>query len=105
MSSNTRNEYVLKYLAIGRAKFYKYLLSSAIFKVATLLESKTRPESMPDVELIEMYEKFLSYYRREDDLVCLEIALICRRAGHRIYRALLKQHLVDKNNRFLNVVD
>jgi len=60
---------------------------------------------MPDVELMELYDKFLLYYRRENEEVYFEIAKLCRKAAHKVYRALLRQKLVEKNSKFLNLIE
>lgn len=104
MTGNIKRDLTIKYQSVGRDKFYRYLLSSAIFKMVAYLEHPEKLDRMPDIELLELYERFLTYYRREGDEVHLEIANLCRRAAHKVYRALLRQKLVEKNLKFLNLV-
>lgn len=104
--SNPKQEFVLKYTAVGKEKFYRFLLSSAIFEMVTQLETpETKTDRYPDQKLLDMYEKFLVFYRRENEEVYLEIAILCRKAAHKVYRALLKQKIVEKNSRYLNLVE
>lgn len=105
MSGNIKRDLVVKYTSVGHEKFYRFLLSSAIFKMVSYLENPVKVEKMPDIELLELYEKFLLFYRRENEEVYLEISKLCRRAAHKVYRALLRQKLVEKNVRFLNLIE
>jgi len=105
MSGNIKRDLVVKYTSVGRDKFYRFLLSSAIFKMVSYLETKDKSIQMPDVELMELYDKFLLYYRRENEEVYFEIAKLCRKAAHKVYRALLRQKLVEKNSKFLNLIE
>lgn len=105
MSGNIKRDFVVKYTSVGRERFYRFLLSSAIFKMVSYLEHPEKVEKMPDIELLELYDKFLLFYRRENEEVYLEIAKLCRRAAHKVYRALLRQKLVEKNLKFLNLIE
>jgi hypothetical protein len=104
--SNIKQEFVLKYTTVGKEKFYRFLLSSAIFEMVIQLETpEAKADKYPDHKLMDLYEKFILFYRRENESVYLEIAILCRRAAHKVYRALLKQKIVEKNNRYLNLVE
>ena len=56
------------------------------------------------MELMEYYDMFLKLYRREGEAIYLELAKQFRRAGHKIYRIILKKGLTERNNKFLNIV-
>jgi hypothetical protein len=73
--------------------------------MVSYLERPEKVDKMPDIELLELYDKFLLFYRRENEEVYFEIAKLCRRAAHKVYRALLRQKLVEKNLKFLNLVE
>lgn len=105
MSGNIKRELVAKYTSVGRDRFYRFLLSSAIFKMVSYLENAEKIDKMPDLELLELYDKFIVFYRRENEEVYFEIAKLCRRAAHKVYRALLRQKLVERNAKFLNLID
>lgn len=104
MTGNIKRDFALKYQSVGADRFYRSLLSSAIFKMVAYLEQPEKMNKMPDIELLELYERFVIYYRREGNEEYLEIAKICRKAAHKVYRALLRQKLVEKNLKFLNLV-
>lgn len=94
-----KKQFILKYHSGGGDKLYRFLISYAVERMAD--ENKSMS---PEIELFDLYEKFLSLYRQEDDLTLLEISKICRRAAHKVYRIFMKQNLIDKNVKFLNVV-
>lgn len=58
----------------------------------------------PEIDFLDYYEQFLVLYRREGEETHLKLASIFRKAAHRIYRALLKKGLTNRNTRFLNSV-
>lgn len=105
MSNNLKRDFVVKYTQIGRDKFYRFLLSSAVLKLAIQVETLDKVERFPDSELMEYYDKFLIFYRRENEEVYLDIAKICRRAAHKIHRELRRQGLVEKSSRFLDILE
>ena len=106
MSINIELDFVSKFNTIGSESFYNWLLSNAIFKAAKRVESKdkkTRGPS-PEIELLNQYDYFLTLYRKRGEPIHLEIAILCRKAAHKIYRAMVKQNLTERNARFLNSV-
>lgn len=105
MSNNLKRDFVVKYTQVGRDKFYRFLLSSAILKLAIQVENLDKVERFPDAELMDYHDKFLIFYRRENEEIYLEIAKLCRRAAHKIYRELRRQKLVERNGRFLNILE
>jgi len=106
MSYNFKKDFVLRYTQTGPGKFYKFLLSSAIVKVSLLLENEESNKQFrfPDQELLDYYEKFLMFYRRENEDIYMEIAKLCRKAAHKIYRELLRQKIIERNGKFLNLI-
>jgi len=92
--------FISKYKSMGEDRFYRFLLSYAMDKIANF----EKKDISPEVELIGYYEKFLQLYRREGEIDYLELAKIFRKAGNKIYRVLLKTNSINKNNKFLNVV-
>ena len=56
------------------------------------------------VEYIKKHDEFITLFRREGNSEYLNIARIFRKAGHKIYRLMLKRGITQKNNKFLNVV-
>ena len=104
MLNNLKRDFVVKFTQIGPDRFYRFLLSSAILKLAIQVENPEKFDKLSDQELMDYYDKFLIFYRRENEEVYLEIAKLCRKAGHKIYRELRRQNLVEKNSRFLNIL-
>jgi hypothetical protein len=103
MDDNFKNALIKEYLENGERAFYKKLLSNSVKKIALLIKDKSG-NSFPDMELLAISEMFLNYYRMEGEEVYLNISKVCRKAAHKLYRVLLKQHLVKKNKIFLNLV-
>lgn len=102
--------FVTKYSSFGNEKFYKFLLNYAINKIVANEEiRKENPKSeagiSPELELLDYHDRFLLLYRRENELVYLEIARLFRKAAHKIYRIMLKKNMVERSAKFLNMVD
>ena len=100
LPDSVKTLFLNKYSTIGYEKFYKFLLVYAIDKIISIDEQKVSPE----IELLEYNEKFIQMYRREGNEVYLEIARQFRRAAHKIYKIMLNKKLIEKNNKFLNMV-
>ncbi len=100
---NVKKQLLSKYLSTdGNKKLYKFLLTYALEKI---LDKNISVNSLsPELELLDLYDKCLILYRRGDDDNFLDIARICRKAAHKIYRLLIKKSLVEKNAKFLNLV-
>lgn len=92
-----------KYKLIGEQKFYRFLLTYALNKLISI-NAGTYKGITPELELLEYCDKFMVLYRRDGDFVCLEMAKVFRKAGHKIYRIMLKKNMTKKNNKFLNMV-
>lgn len=99
----SKNEFIAKYLAQGEQKFYKFLLLYALNKLILMKQENYKGPS-PEIELIELYEKFLIIYRREGDEDYFAVAKLFRKAAHKIYRTMLNKGLIKKNKKFLNLV-
>lgn len=95
--------FIKKYLETGDEKFYRALLSLTLNKIV-LIEKGTFKGISPEIELLNYHDKFMIWYRREGDITLLKIAKVFRRAGHKIYRLLLKKNLIQTNEKFLNLV-
>lgn len=106
MSENDtiRKEFVEKYKSVGEQKFYDFILTFGIDKLFKLHSGQLKGTS-PEVELLDYYNKFLSFYRGGQGDECLELAKIFRKVAHKIYRVGLKKGMVEKNNNFLSTVD
>lgn len=103
--------FVTKFSSFGNEKFYKFLLNYAVNKIIVNEEAKkenpkVQPTGLsPEAELMDYYDRFLLLYRRENDLIYLEIARLFRKAGHKIYRIMLKKNMIQRDGRFLNLVE
>jgi hypothetical protein len=94
--------YVAQYNAFGAERFYNFLLSEAKAEIFKIKNGEYKGTS-PELRLIETSERFLQFFRREGNDVHLELARIFRRAGHRIYRIMLKSKMIGKSPKFLNL--
>jgi hypothetical protein len=100
MQENIKKSFLDKYNSIGKEKFYKSLLVYGVNRIVNNIEDPISPE----IKLIEYHDRFLFLYRKENNINYLEIAKLFRRAAHRIYNLMLKKNLIDRNERFLNLV-
>lgn len=98
-----KREFVDKYLSYGEIKFYRFLLFCALNKLIAIKNLSFKGES-PNLEFLTLYNNSLILYRREGDDVYLQLARLFRKAGHRIYRIMLKKGMTNQDNRFLNIV-
>ena len=98
-----KKEFVPKYQAVGESKFYRFLLLYALNKLV-YIEKGTYKGTSPELELLSYYDQFIVLYRREGEAVYLDLSRVFRRASHKVYRAMLKKNMIEKNPRFLNLV-
>jgi hypothetical protein len=98
----TKILFISKYNTFGSEKFYKFLLDYAGSRIGG---EKTAKNPSPEIELMGYYDKFLALYRKENEQIYLEIAKLFRRASNKIYRTMLKVGVVEKSDKFLNVVE
>ena len=102
-----KKEFVPKYLTAGEPKFYRYLLLYALNKL--IFMGKIGKDSFkgksPELEFLDYYDQFIILYRREGEEIYLDLARVFRKAGHKVYRVMLKKKMIEKNTeRFLNLV-
>lgn len=95
--------FVSKFISFGDEKFYKFLIDYSIDRIAKS-DSKSISIS-PELELMDYHDRFLVLYRKDDDVVYLEIAKLFRKAAHRIYGIMLNKSLTERNSRFLSLVE
>jgi hypothetical protein len=100
-TDNIKKLFINKYAAVGEEKFYKFLITYALNRI---VETTIKGNQNPAMELMEYYDMFLKLYRREGDEIYLDLARQFRKAGHKIYRIILKKGLTEKNAKFLNIV-
>lgn len=98
-----RQEFIDKYLNDGEVKFYHFLLIYAINKLVSLTKGIYKGIT-PDLEFLEHYHRLIILYRREGEIIYLNMAKIYRKAAHRIYRIMLKKNMTVINYKFLNLV-
>jgi hypothetical protein len=104
MSADTlKSGFLPKFLAAGEPKFYRFLILYAMNKLIHIEKGNYKGKS-PELEFIDYYDQFLILYRREGEIVYLDLARIFRRAGNKMYRCLLKKEMIEKNDRFLNII-
>lgn len=98
-----KKEYVDKYLSVDQQKFYRFLLCRAINKLIKIRHDEYRGIS-PEIEFLELSEKFMILYRRDDQEMYLDMSRLFRKAAHKIYRLMIKQEMTERNAKFLNLV-
>lgn len=98
-----KTEFVPQYLAAGENKFYRLLITYSLKKLIYLQKSKCKIQS-PELDLLDTHNQFIILYKREGEEIYLDLARIFRKAGHKIYRIMLKNNMTKMNNRFLNLV-
>jgi len=96
-----KKEFIPKFIEKGETEFYKLLIAYSLNKMS-LKESKNFIS--PEIELLDYHNAFMSLYRKEGDDNFLKIAKVFRKAAHKIYRVLLKNSIINKSNKFLNLV-
>jgi hypothetical protein len=103
-----------KFETFGTEKFYQFLLNYATNKIAEKEEVSKKPRAKmkddankisPEIELMDYSDRFLELFRGEGEIAYLSIAKLFRRAGHKIYRMMLKKSLAKRCDRFLNTVE
>jgi hypothetical protein len=120
MEPGTKKRFIENFESMGAERFYGSLLRYAVQRLSDDLAQREMDEaarkegkvtsdtpyksSRPEIALLEHYNAFLTYYRREKIEVYREIASIFRRAANKIYRLMLKQNLINRNSKFLNLV-
>lgn len=107
-NDNVIKLFVNKYSSIGEDKFYKFLINYALSRTVELSTKDNKSKSSkihnPALELMDYYDMLLKLYRREGDNIYLDLSRQFRKAAHKIYRISLKKGLMEKNNKFLNIV-
>jgi hypothetical protein len=98
-----KQSFVPRYLAAGELKFYRFLLVYALNKLISMKKGSFKGKS-PELEFLDIYDKFIIMYRREGEEVYLDLARVFRKAGHKVYRVMIKKNMIEKNSRFLNLV-
>lgn len=98
-----KDTYLPKYLSGGKQRFYRSLITYGVGKMILMKTEKFRTIS-PDMEFLGYHDIFLFLYRREGDQTFLEMSRLFRKAGHKLYRIMLKQGMISKNYKFLNLV-
>jgi len=98
-----KRKFVPQYLADGEQKFYRFLLVYALNKLIAIDRGVYKGE-VPNLEFLGYHDRFIILYRRESEEVYLQVARLFRKAGHKIYRIMLKKGMTQENDKFLNVV-
>jgi hypothetical protein len=101
LPDTAKNIFLSKYSEFGDDRFFKFLLNYAFGRA---IEGVKKGEVSPEVELLNFYERFLAFYRKESMPIYLSIARVFRRAAHKVYYMMLSKKLARRNKRFLNLV-
>lgn len=110
LTEEIKKVFLTKYSSFGNDKFYKFLINYAVNRIVSNQELKEEDYNSdltilsPEIELLDYHDKFLILYRHESAPAYLDIAKVFRKAANKVYRILLKKSMVEKNGRFLNLV-
>lgn len=96
--------FIKRYKEIGKEKFYD-LLIIYYEKILEEMHIGIVPQLSPEIELLNLHDRFITLHRKTPDEVYLGMAIIFRKAAHKAYRRMLKLNLTKKNKRFLHLVD
>ena len=100
LTEDEKKIFLDKYAQSNKDQFYNFLVSYATQRLNKGELQKPTPEN----ELMTYYDKFLSLYRKENNIQFLEIAKTFRRAAHKTYYIMLEIGLTEKSQKFLNLV-
>lgn len=92
-----------QYLNNGKNKFYRSIILLALEKIISISENSFKG-TYPDIEYLNYHDKLYILYKKDGDETYLEMAILFRKAAHKIHRVLLRKKLVLSNNRFLTLV-
>ena len=99
-------EFLPKFLEIGPDKFFRFLIIYALNKLIYIAKDKNKYKGVsPEIEFINYYDQFIILYRRNGEQHHLDLARIFRRAGHKIYWTMLRKEMINRNDKFLNLVN
>lgn len=102
MQLHSKNHFIKKFEAAGPQEFYSILFRYAQARIS---ENTINKGPSPEIELLNYSNQFLQIYRRENKDIYRLISFAFRRAAHKTYRVMLKQNLIKKSNKFLNLVE
>jgi hypothetical protein len=102
MQNASKQLFVQRFENVGPAEFYTFLTRYADTRIS---ENAVNKGTSPEVELLNYATQFIQIYRRENKEIYREIAFCFRRAAHKAYRQMVKNKLIKRNNKFLNLVE
>lgn len=76
---------------------YKFLIESS----EELIKSE---KGMPDVQLLNLSDRFLKKYRRTSNEEYIKASMLFRKAAHVIHWKMVKLKKTNKSNKFINIV-
>lgn len=98
-----KEQFVPRYQEIGETGFYQFLIFYGMNRLVEI-EKKTYNGIHPNLEFLSLHDKFITLYRREGENIYLEMARLFRKAGHKIYRIMLKKSMIKEDRKFLTLV-
>ncbi len=99
---NIKKLFISKYSLIGEERFFKFLITYALNRI---VEHNGKSALNPALELIDYYDMFLKLYRREGEDIYLDLSHQFRKAAHKVYHIMRKQGLMERNKKFLDLVE
>lgn len=102
MQNTSKQHFIQKFETAGPEEFYLILFRYAQARIS---ENTINKGPSPEVELLNYSNQFLQIYRRENKEIYKLISYAFRRAAHKTYRTMVKQKLIKRSNKFLNLVE
>ncbi len=102
MQNTSKQHFIQKFETAGPEEFYLILFRYAQARIS---ENTVNKGTSPEVELLNYSNQFLQIYRRENKEIYKHISYAFRRAAHKTYRMMVKQKLIKRSNKFLNLVE
>lgn len=98
-----KKQFLERFREMGSLNFFQFLLVSAM-KDLVEMEKETHVGAFPNAKLMNMHDEFLKIHRKEGEETFLEMAKVCRKAAHKVYRLMLKKNMIEKDRKFLTLV-
>jgi hypothetical protein len=102
MQNTSKQHFIEKFETAGPEEFYLILFRYAQARIS---ENTINKGPSPEVELLNYSNQFMQIYRRENKESYKLISYAFRRAAHKAYRMMVKQKLIKRSNKFLNLVE
>lgn len=105
MQNTSKQHFIEKFETAGPEEFYLILFRYAEARIAENSVNKGSKGPSPEFELLNYSNQFFQIYKRENKEIYKLISYAFRRAANKTYRKMVKQKLIKRSNKFLNLVE